>query len=51
MAKWVDEGETRVAQILFGSQAVDATLYLGLVYKYNRTSRDSESGGDHRTQR
>jgi hypothetical protein len=30
MPKWVDEGETRVLQILFGSQAVDATLYLGL---------------------
>jgi hypothetical protein len=34
MAKWVDEGETRVLQILFGSQAVDGTLYLGL-YKNN----------------
>jgi hypothetical protein len=30
MAKWVNEGENRVADILFGSQAVDATLYLGL---------------------
>jgi len=30
MAKWVDEGENRVADILFGTQAVDANLYLGL---------------------
>lgn len=26
----VDEGETRTLQILFGAQAVDATLYLGI---------------------
>jgi len=30
MSKWVDGGENRVANILFGSQAVDANLYLGL---------------------
>lgn len=30
MAKWPDEAENRVANILFGSTAVDATLYLGL---------------------
>jgi len=30
MGKWVDEGENRVADILFGSQAVDGTLYIGL---------------------
>lgn len=30
MAKWCDEGENRVAGILFGSTAVDATLYMGL---------------------
>lgn len=30
MAKWVNEGAIRVLQILFGSQAVDGTLYLGL---------------------
>ena len=30
MAKWTDEGEHRTADILFGSQAVDATLYMGL---------------------
>ena len=28
--KWVDEGENRVADILFDDQAVDAFLYLGL---------------------
>jgi len=28
--KWVDEGENRVADILFDDQAVDAYLYLGL---------------------
>ena len=30
MAKWCDEGEHRSADIIFGSQAVDATLYLAL---------------------
>jgi hypothetical protein len=30
MAKWNDGGESRVANILFGSTAVDATLYMGL---------------------
>ncbi|MBI5872703.1 MAG: hypothetical protein HZB36_00970 [Candidatus Omnitrophica bacterium] len=40
MAKWVDEGETRVAQILFGAQAVDATLYLGL---YTNTTEPAET--------
>lgn len=30
MSKWVNEGENRVANILFGSTAVDGTLYLGL---------------------
>jgi len=30
MAKLVNSGENRVANILFGSTAVDATLYLGL---------------------
>ena len=30
MSKWVDAGENRVANILFGAQAVDATLYLAL---------------------
>lgn len=30
MPKWVNEGETRTLQILFGNQAVDANVYLGL---------------------
>ena len=30
MAKWVDDGENRVANILFGAQAVDANTYLGI---------------------
>lgn len=30
MSKFCDEGENRVANILFGATAVDATLYLGL---------------------
>lgn len=30
MSKFCDEGEHRVADILFGSTAVDATLYIGL---------------------
>ena len=30
MAKWCDEGEYRVADILFGAQAVDTNTYLGL---------------------
>jgi len=30
MAKWVDEGENRIADILFGVQAVDANTYLGI---------------------
>ena len=32
MAKFVTEGLSRIADILFGAQAVDATLYLG-IYK------------------
>lgn len=30
MSKWVDEGENRILNILFGSQAVDGAVYLGL---------------------
>jgi len=30
MAKWVDAGETRTLQILFGAQAVDANTYMGI---------------------
>lgn len=40
MAKWVDEGENRVANILFGAQAVDANLYLGL---YTNSSEPLET--------
>lgn len=39
MAKWVDVGENRVANILFGAQAVDATLYMGL---YENTTEPAE---------
>lgn len=30
MPKWVDQGENRVANILFGSQSPDSNLYMGL---------------------
>lgn len=30
MAKWVDAGENRVANQLFGATAVDTTLYIGI---------------------
>lgn len=40
MPKLVDEGENRVLNILFGAQAVDATLYLGL---YTNTTEPAES--------
>lgn len=40
MAKWVDEGEYRVADILFGAQAVDANTYLGL---YENTTEPAET--------
>lgn len=39
MSKWCDEGENRVANILFGATAVDATLYMGIY-----TSPTSEPG-------
>lgn len=42
MSKWVDEGENRTADILFGSQAVDASLYMGL---YTNTSEAVEASG------
>jgi len=40
MPKWVDQGENRVARILFGSLSPDSTLYLGL---YTNTSEPSET--------
>lgn len=40
MAKWVDEGENRVADILFGALAVDANLYLGL---YENSTEPAEN--------
>lgn len=40
MAKFVDEGENRVLNILFGAQAVDANLYLGL---YKNETEPSET--------
>jgi len=39
MPKWVNEGETRTLQILFGNQAVDANVYLGL---YMNTTEPAE---------
>lgn len=30
MSKWVNEGENRTANIIFGATAVDANLYMGL---------------------
>ena len=41
MAKLVDSGENRIANIIFGSTAVDATLYLGL---YTNTTEPAEAG-------
>lgn len=41
-AKWMDEGKTRVLQILLGSQAVDGTLYLGL---YKNSTEPAETVG------
>lgn len=40
MAKLVDEGENRVLNILFGSQAVDSNTYLGL---YTNTTEPAET--------
>jgi len=40
MAKWCDEGENRVLNILFGSTAVDSNLYLGL---FTNTTEPAES--------
>ncbi len=40
MAKFVDEGENRVSDILFGSQAVDASLYMGI---YNDVAEPPET--------
>ena len=42
MAKWVDEGENRVADILFDDQAVDDHLYLGL---YTDITEPAETDG------
>jgi len=40
MAKWCDEGENRVLNILFGNTAVDSNLYLGL---FTNTTEPAES--------
>ena len=40
MAKWVDAGENRVANILFKATAVDANLYLGI---YTDTTEPPET--------
>jgi hypothetical protein len=41
MARWVDEGEARVADILLGTQAVDDTLYLGLYRNASEPDEDA----------
>jgi hypothetical protein len=45
MAKWCDEGENRVADILFDDQAVDATLYLGLYENSTEPAEDATLAG------
>lgn len=40
MAKLVDEGEARIANVLFGSQAVDTVYYMGL---YKNGSEPAET--------
>ena len=40
MSKLVNEGETRIGQILFGSQLVDSNLYLGI---YLNSTEPSET--------
>lgn len=40
MAKWTDEGENKVLNILFEATAVDATLYIGL---YEDSSEPAET--------
>ncbi len=42
MAKLVDEGESRILNILLGETAVDATLYLGL---YTDETEPAETAG------
>jgi len=42
MAKWVDEGENKVLDILLGATPVDATLYLGL---YQDVTEPGEADG------
>lgn len=40
MAKLTDEGENRILNILFGSTAVDTTLYLGLYLESSEPAED-----------
>lgn len=40
VAKWMDEGENRVLNILLGAQAVDGTLYVGLYKNGTEPSED-----------
>ena len=40
MAKWVDAGENRAVDILFGAQAVDPNTYLGI---YTDTTEPAET--------
>jgi hypothetical protein len=42
--KWVDTGENRVANILFGAQSVDSTLYLG-IYTNSTEPAETATGG------
>ncbi len=41
MSKFVNEGENRVVDILFGSQAVDDTLYLGIYTNETEPAEDA----------
>lgn len=45
MGKWVDEGEHRVADILFGAQAVDATLYIGIFMNTTEPAENATLAG------
>jgi len=45
VARWMDEGETRVLQILLGSLAVDGAYYLGL-YKNSALPNENSTVAD-----
>jgi hypothetical protein len=41
MSTWTDEGENRIADILFDDQDVDATLYLGIFTNTTEPAEDA----------